>query len=106
MGRGADEEHGGHIEEEVDLAGNVSKLGTGVVVLLQVEGEEQIGLVVLKGIPGVEIERALCPSVADFVIGDLKQEFDRFPAGEQGFVLAQLAVTVVELGEECVRGAA
>ena len=53
------EKHGGHIEKEVDLTGDVGKLGACVMVLLQVEGEEEIGLEVPGGVPGAEIERGL-----------------------------------------------
>ncbi len=71
----ADEQHGGHIEDQINLPRDICKLGARVMVLLQVNGEEQIGLVVSVIITGIK-KFALPPGALYFVIGNLKQEFD------------------------------
>ena len=73
-----DEEHSRHVEQEVDFTGDVGKLGTSVVVLLQVEGEEEIGLEVCEVITGIKKKRALRPGVADLVVGELEQKYAPF----------------------------
>ncbi len=69
------EQHSGHIEQQINLPRDVCELGARVMVLLQVEGEEQIGLVVSVIITGIK-KRTLRTGIAHLVIRNLKQEFD------------------------------
>ncbi len=97
------QEHCRHIEEQINLSCDVCELGSRVTVLLQVKGEEQIRLVVSGIIIGMKIQRTLPSCTLDFIIRNLKKEFDGLPALEQGLVFAEFPITFVELGKNRIR---
>ena len=59
------------------------------MVFFQVKGEEQVRLEVAGIEISLKVQVGLISSAPDFIICDLKQEFDGLPAIEQGLVPAE-----------------
>lgn len=77
-----EEDHDGHGEDAVDLAGDGGELAAGVVGAGELDGEEQVGAE--EG--GLEIScREKVSSGGEIVTGELEEDVGGFPLSEEGF---------------------
>ena len=86
----AEQHEGRHGEELVEFAGDAGEGGARVVVPLQFESEEEVGIDdgTVVGAFALE-EELLVAGGADFVVGQLEEEVDGFPFAGQGVLVVE-----------------
>jgi hypothetical protein len=81
----AEENEGRHVEELVEFAGDASESGACVVVPLQFESEEEVGIDDGTVVSAFALEAELLVAGSpDFVVGKLEEEGNGFPFAGQG----------------------